>query len=55
MYKLKENDILGNLLDATADILNSRKQRVAFTGRFSSRTTIEAGIPQKLILGPLSF
>ena len=43
MYKLKQDGISGNLLDTITDFLNSRKQRVAFTGQFSSWTSTEAG------------
>ena len=53
IYKLKENGISGNLLDTITDFLNSRKQRVTLNGQLSSWTSIEAGVPQGLILGPL--
>ena len=53
--KLKQNGISSNLLDTTTDFLNSRKQRVALNGQFSSWTSIEAGVPQGSILGPLLF
>ena len=55
IYKLKQNGISGNLLDTITDFLNSRKQRVALNGQFSSWTSIEAGVPQGSILGPLLF
>ena len=55
VYKLKQNRISGNLLDTITDFLNSRKQRVALNGQFSSWTSIEAGVPQGSILGPLLF
>ena len=53
--QLKQNSISGNLLDTITDFLNSRKQRVALNGQFSSWTSIEAGVPQGSILGPLLF
>ena len=53
--KLKQNDISGNLVDTITDFLNSRKQRVALNGKFSSWTSIEAGVPQGSILRPLLF
>ena len=53
LIKLKQNSISGNLLDTITDFLNSRKQRVTLIGQFSSWTSIEAGVPQGLILGPL--
>ena len=45
--------ISGNLIDNIADFLISMKQRVAFNGQFSSWTSIEVGVPQRSILGPL--
>ena len=55
LYKLKQNSISGNLLDTITDSLKCRKQRVALNGQFSSWTSIEAGVPQGSILGPLLF
>ena len=52
---MKQSGISGNLLDTITDFLNYRKQRVALDGKFSSWTSIEAGVPQGLILGPLLF
>ena len=54
-YKLKQKGISGNLLDTITDFLNCRKQRVALNGQFSSWTSIEAGVTQGSILGPLLF
>ena len=36
MYKLKQNGILSNVLDTISDFSNSRRQRVALNGQFSS-------------------
>ena len=55
LYRLKQNGVSGNLLDTITDFLNYRKQRVALKGQFSSWTSIEAGVPQGSILGPLLF
>ena len=68
LYKLTQNGISGNLLDTITDFLNYRKQRVALNGQFSSWkqrvalngqfsswTSIEAGVPQGSMLGPLLF
>ena len=45
------------MLDTVTDFLNSRKQKVALNGQFSLwpsiEPSIEAGVPQGLILGPL--
>lgn len=55
IYKLKQKGISGNLLDTITDFLNSRKQKVALNGQFSSWASIEAGPPQGSILRPLLF
>ena len=53
LYKSKQNRISGNLLDTVTEFLNSRKQRVALNRQLSSWASIETGIPQGSILGPL--
>ena len=52
---MKQNGILGNLLETLTDFLKNRKQRVALNGQNSSWVNIEAGVPQGSILGPLLF
>ena len=37
------------------DFLNLKKQRVVLNGKYSSCTSIEAGVPQESIHGPLLF
>ena len=55
IYKLKQNDISGNILNTIIDFLSFRKQRVVLNGQISQWTNIEAGMPQGSILGPLLF
>ena len=55
LYKLKQNDILGNLLEILIGFLKDRKQRVVLNGKNSSWANIEAAVPQGSILGPLLF
>ena len=55
IYKLKQNGILGNILNTIIDFLSFRKQRVVLNGQVSHWTSIEPGVPQGSILGPLLF
>ena len=55
LFKLKQNDTSGNLLNVINDFLYQRRQRVVLNGQHSSWTNIEAGVPQGSILGPLFF
>ena len=55
IYKLKQNGISGNILNTTMNFLSFRKERVVLNGQISKWTSIEAGVPQGSILGPLLF
>ena len=55
IYKLKQNGILGKLLNLITDFLSNRKQRVVLNGKYSSWTNTEAEVLQGSILGPLFF
>ena len=52
---MKQNGILGNLLEALTDFLKDRKQRVVLNWQNSLWANVEAGVPQGFTLGPLLF
>ena len=45
----------GSLLKLFENYLSNRKQRVALNGSFSEHSSIESGVPQGSVLGPLWF
>ena len=55
IFKLKQNGISGDLLNILTDFLSNRKQRVVLNGQVSTWTSVNAGVPQGFILGPLLF
>ena len=54
-FKLKQNGISGSLLNVLNHYLSNRKQRVILNGSASDYHSIESGVPQGSVLGPLLF
>ena len=48
-----ENELISQ--NVITDFLYQKKQRVALNGQHSSWTNVQAGVPQRSILGPLFF
>ena len=55
IFKLEHTGISGNLLSLFKSFLNDRLQRVVLNGQCSNWSSLPAGVPQGLILGPLLF
>ena len=55
IFKLKQNGISGTLLKLFQNYLSNRKQRVVLNGSYSDYASIESGVPQGSVLGPLLF
>ena len=55
VYKLRRCGVSGKLLLLMQSFLSNRKQRTVLNGKTSGWGTIEAGVPQGSILGPLFF
>ena len=52
---MKQNGVSGSLLKLLQNYLNNRKQRVVLNGSSSDFSTIESGVSQGSVLGPLLF
>ena len=55
VFKLEQNGISGSLFKLFQNYLNNRNQRVVLNGSSSEFSSIESGVPQGSILGPLLF
>ena len=55
IFKLEQNGISGNLLKLLQNYLRNRKQRVVQNGSHSDYSSIESGVLQGSVLGPLLF
>ena len=55
LMKLKQNGISGNLLNVMTNFLYRRKKRGVLNGQHSSWANVQAGVPQRFILGLLFF
>ena len=55
LFKLKKHGVSGNFFQLIKSFLSGRFQRVLLNGQTSDWETIQAGVPQGSILGPLFF
>ena len=55
IFKMRQNGVSGRLLKLFQNYLNNRKQRVVLNGFPAGYSTIESGVPQGSVLGPLLF
>ena len=55
IFKMRQNGISGKLLKLFQNYLSNRKQRVVLNGFSSDYSSIESGVPQGSVLGPLLF
>ena len=52
IYKLEKNVLFGSFFQ---NYLNNWKQRVVLNGSYHNSSTVESGVPQGSVLGPLLF
>ena len=55
IFKMRQNGISCKLLKLLQNYLSNRKQRVVLNGFSSDYSSIESGVPQGSVLGPLLF
>ena len=55
LYKLKQYGIKGSLHKWLAKFLAQRQMRVVIDGQLSSEASVDSGVPQGTVLGPLLF
>ena len=55
LHKLKSYGIAGQIFGLVSSFLNNRQLRVVLDGNSSKEYPVNAGVPQRFILGPTLF